>query len=51
MAVDDEDGSSALEEFLNGPSIDPESLGEPPLKDGKDPLLTRDRINLDADDE
>ncbi|HET7325065.1 MAG TPA: hypothetical protein VFJ06_12105 [Halococcus sp.] len=51
MAAHNDDSSSALEDFLSGPSLEPDSLGEPPLKDGEDPLLTRDRVTLDAADE
>lgn len=51
MAAHNDDSSSALENFLSGPSLEPDSLGEPPLKDGKDPLLTRERVMLDGDDE
>jgi hypothetical protein len=51
MATHDDDNSSALEDFLSGPSLEPESLGEPPLKDDEDPLLTRERVTLDDNDE
>jgi hypothetical protein len=51
MAADDEDSASPLEEFLRGPALDPETFGEPPLRDGEDPLLTRDRVELEADEE
>jgi hypothetical protein len=50
MATDDEQ-TDALAVFLSGPSLDPEQLGDPPLRDGEDPLLTRERITLDASDE
>jgi hypothetical protein len=51
MAADKEDRASPLEKFLSGPSLDPESLGEHPLQDGEDPLLTRDRVVLEFDEE
>jgi hypothetical protein len=43
--------ASPLEEFLSGPALDPETLGDPPLQDGEDPLLTRDRVELESDEE
>jgi hypothetical protein len=51
MATDKEDSGSPLEKFLSGPALDPETLGEPPLQDGEDPLLTRDRVELESDEE
>lgn len=51
MAADNEEGGSPLEEFLSGQSLDPDTLGEPPLRDGEDPLLTRDRVELEPDEE
>ncbi|WP_177227421.1 hypothetical protein [Halomicrobium zhouii] len=51
MAADNEDGESPLEAFLSGPALDFESLGEPPLHDGDDPLLTRDRVELESSEE
>ena len=51
MAADKKDQASPLEEFLNGPALDPETLGEPPLQDGEDPLLTRDRVEVESDEE
>lgn len=50
MATDDDDGGS-LKRLLGGPGLDPEALGEPPLRDGEDPLLTRERVELEADEE
>ncbi len=50
MTADNEDGTSALEEFLSAPSLDPEALGEPPLRDGEDPLLTRERVDFSPDE-
>ena len=51
MAADKENRASPLEEFLSGPALDPETLGDPPLQDGEDPLLTRDRVELESDEE
>jgi hypothetical protein len=51
MAADEEDRASPLESFLSGPTLDPENLGDPPLQDGEDPLLTRDRVELESDEE
>lgn len=51
MAADNDDGTDPLEAFLSGPALDPEELGEPPLRDGEDPLLTRERVTLDGDEE
>lgn len=52
MALHNDDGKSPLEIFLSGPSWDPEALNyPPPLKDGNDPLLTRERVSFDIDDE
>jgi len=49
MAVDD-DEQSALDTFLSMPALDPAAQGEPPLRDGEDPLLTRERVSLDEDE-
>lgn len=46
----DDDGGS-LERLLGRPGLDPETLGEPPLRDGEDPLLTRSRVTLEVDEE
>jgi hypothetical protein len=51
MAADKGDYASPLEEFLSGPGLDPETLGDPPLQDGEDPLLTRDRVELESAEE
>jgi hypothetical protein len=51
IAADKEDRASPLEEFLSGPAPDPETLGDPPLQDGEDPLLTRDRVEIESDEE
>jgi hypothetical protein len=40
-----------LEEFLARNKIDREELGEPPLANSQDPLLDRERIHLEIDDE
>jgi len=48
MTQDIDDGPSPLEAFLSGPALDYESHGEPPLRDGDDPLLTRDRVDLES---
>jgi hypothetical protein len=51
MAAHSDDDKSALEMFLSGPSWDPEDFNyPPPLKDGEDPLLTRERVSFDVDD-
>jgi hypothetical protein len=40
MTDNNNECSSAIEDFLNAPPFDPESIvSEPPLKDGEDPLL------------
>jgi hypothetical protein len=46
MAADNGDGAGPLEAFMNGPAHDLESLRDPPVNDGDDPLLMRDRIEL-----
>lgn len=51
MAANSRNNDSALEEFLQGPSLDPEDLGEPPLSDGEDPLLTREPVSFYSDDD
>lgn len=43
--------STLLEEFLARNKIDREELGEPPLANSQDPLLDRERIHLEIDDE
>jgi hypothetical protein len=40
----------AIESFLESASIELDTLGDPPLADTEDPLLDRDRIELDRDD-
>jgi hypothetical protein len=51
MRVHNDDNKSALEAFLSGPSLDPEEFKyPPPLKDGEDPLITRERVNVDVND-
>lgn len=49
MATDDD--TTPLEAFLSGSTLDLDTLGEPPLRDGEDPLLTRDRVELETDEE
>lgn len=51
MAADNSDGSGPLEEFLSGSALDPETLGDPPLRDGEDPLLTRERVEFEGDEQ
>jgi hypothetical protein len=51
MAGDKEDRAIPLEEFSSGPALDPETLGDPPPQDGEDPLLTRDRVEIESDEE
>lgn len=48
---DENQDSTLLEEFLARNKIDREELGEPPLADSRDPLLDRDRVHLEIDDE
>lgn len=43
--------STLLEEFLARNKIDREGLGEPPLANSQDPLLDRERVHLEIDDE
>jgi hypothetical protein len=52
MTAHNDDTESALEAFLSGPSLDPESINDPPpLKDGdEDSLLTRERVSFDVDE-
>lgn len=51
MSDNTEEETDALEEFLSGRSLDPERLGDPPLADGEDALLTRERVSFNTDDE
>ena len=51
MAGEEDNPTSSLETFLSGSGLDPESLGEPPLRDGEDSLLSRDRVEFKSGDE
>ena len=51
MTGDEDTSTSSLEAFLDGSGIDPEMLGEPPLRNGEDPLLSRDRVEFKPGDE
>ena len=51
MTGDEDTQTSSLEAFLSGSGLDPETLGEPPIRDGADPLLSRDRVAFEPGDE
>lgn len=42
-------GGDPIASFLESASIELDALGEPPLADTEDPLLDRDRIELDRE--
>lgn len=46
----DDTKENRLSKFLGGSKIDRDGLGEPPLADGEDPLLDRERLTLDTED-
>jgi len=50
MTGDEDTSTSSLEAFLDGSGIDPETLCEPPLRNGEDPLLSRDRVEFKSGD-
>jgi len=51
MAGDEDRPTSSLEAFLSGSGLDLGALGEPPLQDDEDPLLSRDRVEFKSGDE